>query len=258
MTPSNFFRQLRIFTNSWDDYLILAILVLMAVLALAMFAERAKHEPQVHSPRLAWMRAGLYFSFAFVFSWCAGVFKTVVNSPLASPEYLQDPGWIAFTALCFAVVIWAYVFWWPRGTLTHGRKRYFIPTALFGSLWGISVGLIHLSVFAIVEEFGFARWITALIVYFLLSAYSLNIQLGWWDIYVSPPHNIRATNSMKVMFAHTPFLICALAYFTIYGNGGIYVLLTGFAMAASAVAMRFPPFWEQDGGPVSRETAIGV
>ena len=75
---------------------------------------------------------------------------------------------------------------------------------------------------------------------------------------MSPPHNIRATNNGKVMFAHTPFLLFMLTYFTIFGNAGIYVMFSGFAMAASAVAMRFPAFWVADGGPVSRETAIGV
>jgi len=42
-----------------------------------------------------------------------------------------------------------------------------------------------------------------------------------------------------------------------YGDGGMYVLLSTFVMAPSAVAMRFPPFWEADGGPVSRDTAMG-
>ncbi len=32
----------------------------------------------------------------------------------------------------------------------------------------------------------------------------------------------------NVLFAHTPFLICTLTYFTIYGNAGIFVLFSGF------------------------------
>jgi hypothetical protein len=255
---TRYFDTLRTFTGSWEDYFILAALIVMALLAVVMFAERGKHQSNMHSPGLAWMRGGLYFCFAYIFSWTTGVLSTVVHSPLATRAELQEPGWIALMLFCSAVAIWSYCFWWPRGTLTHGRKLYFLPTIVFGLLWGISVGLIHLSVFAIVEEFGFSRWVTALLVYALLSAYSLNIQLGWWDIYVSPPHNIRATNSGKVLFAHTPFLISTLTFFTIYGNAGIFVLFSGFAMAACAIAMRFPPFWQSDGGPVSRETAIGV
>jgi hypothetical protein len=255
---THYFDTLRTFTGSWEDYFVLAALIFMALLAVVMFAECGKHQPNVHSPRLAWMRGGLYFCFALIFSWTTGVLSTVVHSPLATRAELQEPGWLALMLFCSAVAIWSYCFWWPRGTLTHGRKLYFLPTLVFGLLWGISVGLIHLSVFAIVEEFGFSRWVMALLVYALLSAYSLNIQLGWWDIHVSPPHNIRATNSGKVLFAHTPFLISTLTFFTIYGNAGIFVLFSGFAMAASAIAMRFPPFWEPDGGPVSRETAIGV
>jgi len=42
-----------------------------------------------------------------------------------------------------------------------------------------------------------------------------------------------------------------------YGDAGMYVLLSAFVLASSAVAMRFPPFWEPDGVPVSRDTAMG-
>jgi len=92
----------------------------------------------------------------------------------------------------------------------------------------------------------------------IAAVYSLNYQTGWWDIHVSPPHNIRAWNNKKVAFAHNPFLLSALAYFIVYGNAGIYVALNAFAMAASAVAMRFPPPWAKDGGRVSRDSALGL
>jgi hypothetical protein len=81
--------------------------------------------------------------------------------------------------------------------------------------------------------------------------------LGWWDIHVSPPHNIKATNTGKVLLAHNPFLLSSLTYFVIYGNAGIYVILNACALGASAVALRFPPFWAEDGERVSFDTAIG-
>jgi hypothetical protein len=42
-----------------------------------------------------------------------------------------------------------------------------------------------------------------------------------------------------------------------YGDAGMYVLLSTFAMTCSAIAMRFPPFWVAGGEHVSRDTAMG-
>ena len=257
MTPTNFFTHGYRFTGTWDDYFALVILALMMILGTLLFRERPRHDPSVHSPRMAWLRAGLYFSGVVIFSWVTGVFKTVVQSPLATSEQLGNPVWVSFTVLCFAVVIWAYVFWWPRGTLTHGRKLYFFPTALYGLAWGICAGLLFLSIYSILEHFQFPRIINAVLLVGLLSVYNLNYQLGWWDIHVSPPHNIRATNTGKVILSHNLFLLSSLAYLMIYGNVGIYVLLNACALGASAIALRFPPFWEADGGPVSFDTAMG-
>ena len=111
--------------------------------------------------------------------------------------------------------------------------------------------------YAVLEEFQFARIINAVFLVVLIAVYNLNYQSGWWDIHVSPPHNIRDWNNRKVLFAHNPFLLATLTYFVMYGNAGIYVILNACALGASAVAMRFPPFWESDGPPVSLETAIG-
>ena len=68
MDKTHHFDTLRTFTGSWEDYFILAALIVMALLAVVMFAERGKHQPNMHSPRLAWIRGGLYFCFAYIFS----------------------------------------------------------------------------------------------------------------------------------------------------------------------------------------------
>jgi hypothetical protein len=91
-----------------------------------------------------------------------------------------------------------------------------------------------------------------------VGGYGQIYQSGWWDIHVSPPHNIRATNAKKVLFGHMPFLAIALAHFTLFGNALLFVAFHAAALACSAVAMRFPPFWEKDGPVVSKETALGV
>ena len=257
MTPTNFFTQGHLFARGWDDYFILVVLLFMLVFGVLLFRERSRHEPARHSPRMSWLRAGLYFGAALIFSWSTGVFQTVVHSPLATAEQLANPVWLTFTVVCFAVVVWAYVYWWPRGTLTHGRKLYLIPTLLYGLAWGACTGFLYLSIYSVIELFQFPRLVTAILLVVILSVYNMNYQLGWWDIHVSPPHNIKSTNTGKVMLAHNPFLLTSLAYLVIYGNIGIYVILNTCALGASAVAMKFPPFWAEDGGKVSFNTAIG-
>ena len=70
----------------------------------------------------------------------------------------------------------------------------------------------------------------------IVAVYNLNDQVGWWDIFVSPRHNIRATNNGKVLGAHQPFLLATLTLLIMYGDAGMFLLLYIFAMAASAVA----------------------
>jgi hypothetical protein len=259
MPDTTVFATPTVFSGAWSDYFILGVMVLLGVLAIRFFSEQDKHDPNVHSPMLAWLRGGMFFCGAFIISWCTGVFSHIVSSPLATPAQISNPVWVGMTILCVALVVWGYLYWWPRGTVTHGRKSYPLPSFLFGMAWGLSSAQLQLSLFAILEEFQFGRTATGVLVFLFYGTYNLNFQQLWWDIRVSPPHNIRATNAKKVLFAHMPFLIVSLAYFTVYGNAAIFVLLQAAALAAAVVAMRFPPFWATDGkDAVSRETAIGI
>ena len=48
-----------------------------------------------------------------------------------------------------------------------------------------------------------------------------------------------------------------MSFLLVFENIGIYVMMNAAAMCLSAIALRFPPFWLKDGGPVSMATAIG-
>jgi hypothetical protein len=258
MTAQASFDPPQVHTGSPEDYLVLGVLVAASVLAQLFLAERNRHADNVHSPRLAWMRALLYFSVILVISWTTGVLKVLVHAPVVPPGHLASSLWQVLTGIWLLVLVWAYVYWWPRGTLTYDRKLYLLPQILFGLAWGFSSGQLTLVLWAVIEEFGFARWGTALLVFVVLAGYGQIYQSGWWDIHVSPPHNIRATNAKKVLFGHMPFLCVALAHFTLFGDALLFVAFHAAALACSAVAMRFPPFWEKDGPVVSKETALGV
>jgi hypothetical protein len=133
-----------------------------------------------------------------------------------------------------------------------------VPAAMFGLAWGACSGQLTLVFWSLLEEFGFGRWITALLVFLVLAGYGQLYQSGWWDINVSPPHNRRSTNASKVLLAHMPFLVIGLLHFTLFGNALLFVGFHAAALCFCAIAMHFPPWWGQDGPPVSRETAIGI
>ena len=241
-----------------EDWLVLGVLLLAAILAQIFLVQRNRHPDNVHSPPLAWLRALLYFSVVLVIAWSTGVLRVLVHQPCVAPGQTSDALWLGLTGLWFAATAWGYLYWWPRGTLSHGRPLHLVPQVLFGLAWGFTSAELTLVLWALVEDFGFARWVTAAVVFFLLSGYGQIYQSGWWDIHVSPPHNIRVTNTRKVLFAHMPFLLIGLTHFTLFGNALVFAGFHAVALACSAVAMRFPPFWAPDGPVVNRETAIGV
>ena len=257
MSATTYFADAAFAGPGWLKWFILGVIALGIVLGALFFGGRAHHDPSIYSPKLAWIRAWIYYCFVIVFSWVTGVLGVVLESPLIPEGRLQDTTWLIVVSVCWLVAIWGYVYWWPRGTLTHGRKLYVLPTVVHGVLWGACAGLLYLSIYAMAEQFGFPGIVNALILVAILSVYNLNYQVGWWDIFVSPPHNLRATNNGKVALSHQPFLIATLTLLVMYGDAGMFVLLSIFALTASAIAMRFPPFWETGGFTVSRDTAMG-
>lgn len=257
MSATNYFVDAAYGGPGWLKWAMLAVIVAAIINGAFFFSERAKQDPNLYSPRLAWIRAWVYYFFVILFSWVTGALGYILERPLIAAGRLDDTFWLILIAVCWLVSIWGYVYWWPRGTLTHGRKLYLLPALFHGSVWGVCAGLLYVSMYAALEQFGFPGIVNALILVGILSVYNLNYQVGWWDIYVSPAHNLRATNNGKVAFAHQPFLIATLTLLVMYGDAGMYVLLSTFALACSAVAMRFPPFWETGGQPVSRDTAMG-
>src|SRR5512145_898525 len=117
-----------------------------------------------YHPRSAWLRAVTYFVACFMIAHFTGALALVLNQPLASAENLRDVRWILFTLLCVAVEVWGYVYLWPRGTLTHGRQLYWSVVLTFGLLWGLSEGLLFLSVFVLTSQ-----WIASKLLVWLIS-----------------------------------------------------------------------------------------
>ena len=196
-----------------------------------------------YDPRSAWLRAVIYFVICFAIAHFTGALALVLSQPLASADNLHDVRWVLFTLLCIAVEVWSYVYLWPRGTLTHGRQLYWSVVLTFGLLWGLSEGLLFLSVFVLTSQ-----WIASKLLVWIISFSVISTFLGlwhqfYWDIYVAPEHNILEWNIKKVLYAHIPNIVITLTYLSLYGNAGIFVLCQTFALVASTYFMRFPPFW---------------
>ena len=257
MAATNYFTGAAFGGPAWLKWAILGVMLLGLGIGAVFFTERAKHDPNVHSPKLAWIRAWVYYCIVILISWVTGALGVVLEGPLVPEGRTSDTTWLLVVSACWLIAIWGYVYWWPKGTLTHGRQLHLVLATVHGFFWGLCAGLLYLSMYAMLEQLGFPGYVNAILLFLVLSVYSLNYQVGWWDIYVSPPHNIKATNNGKVAFAHQPFLIASLTLLVMYGDASMYVLLTIFAMTCSSIAMRFPAFWEPDGGPVSRDTAMG-
>ena len=198
-----------------------------------------------YNPRLAWIRAAIYFVVCFAIAHFTGALQMALAQPLASAENLQDVKWILFTLLCIAIEIWGYVYLWPRGTLTHGRQLYWSMVLTFGLLWGLSEGLLFLSVFVLASKLIASKIVVWLISFTVISTFLGLWHQFYWDIYVAPEHNILEWNGRKVLFAHVPNIVITLTYLCLYGNAGIFVLCQTFALVASTYFMRFPPFWDE-------------
>lgn len=236
-----------------QDVLSSVVSLLALILAFGYLWQRRGIAANSYSPRLAWLRALIYFCVCVMVARYSGVLAAVLQSPLATAVQLADPLWWTLTTACALVIMIAYAVIWPIGTFTDGRRLHPLLTLVYGSVWGICQGLLFLSMWALVEQSGLGVWWVAGISYLMIGAYNGCWHHFFWDIHVSPPHNYSEWNSKKVLFCHTPNLLLCLSTLALYGNAGIYVLLQGVALAASAYFMHFPAFWDDYSAEPGRE-----
>jgi hypothetical protein len=133
-----------------------------------------------------------------------------------------------------------YFIIWRKGTFTHGRELHLPSVLLFGLLWGLSEAQVFLSFWAILENFLSARWLVGVLAFIMISTFKGLWQSQYWDIYVSPEHNIPEWNLRKVLFAHIPNLLFTLTYLAIYENAGMFMIFQAVSIMGSAYFMHFP------------------
>ncbi len=227
-------------------------------LALAVLYRKRRHAVAAgrYSPRLAWLRAGICFSLVGVLAASSGALEMVLGQPLVRPGQFDNPAWLALSLLALTVILVGYGLIWPRGTFTDGRRRHVPTLLLYGSLWGLSQGLLFLSLWLLVARLAPGPWSTALGGYLLIGAFQGLWHRYFWDIQVSPPHNYSEWNGRKVLLAHTPNLVVCLVHMALFGNAGLFVLLQALALLLSTWAMRFPPWWDDYSAVAGAERSL--
>ena len=226
------------FSNSWLDYFLFALISLLLFLVITL--QNQKQTVTGYSPRLAWIRGGIYFTSGFIFSILTGVLPALVSKPIATSEQASNLYWWLFTLLCVGVIYFAYFYLWPRGTLTHGRELHLPQVLFFGLFWGLGEGQVFLSAWAVTEKFISNVWLTALVTFLIVGTFKGLWQSQYWDIHVAPEHNIPEWNLKKVLLGHIPNLICTLSYLAVFGNALIFLLLQTAGLMYMTYRLRFP------------------
>lgn len=197
-----------------------------------------------YNPRLAWVRAFVYFAVCWLIGWATGSLPLVFQTTLFTVKHWESPWWLLFTIVCFCVILIGYGVIWPKGTLTHGRGLNITAVTLFGLSWGISEGLLFVSIWLLISRLMAADWLVTVLSLILLGSFKGLWHALYWDKHIAPEHNIPKWNLRKVLLVHVPNLIVTLTYLTLYENVAIFVLLQTTALVLSTFVMRFPPFWK--------------
>ena len=180
------------------------------------------------------MLAAIYFLICFALAWISGVTRQILDEPLVHETQLGSGMWWLATAIVTAHVLFAYAWFWPRGTVTFDRPSHPVVSRLFGLLWGAAQGQLILALIFAVENFELADLWTYLIVVAIWSNFAGLWQSQFWDVYVSPEHNIPEWNVRKVLVAHVPYLLLSVAHYMTFRNAGLFVIWQIIALTASA------------------------
>lgn len=194
----------------------------------------------------AWLRAAVYFAGAWALAAATGTVATIRANPIVFPGQTASVWWVVATVVCLVVVVVGYWVIWPRGTEAHGRRVVLPDTLVFGLAWGVSEGLLFASIWVtatrVLGGLPAGRVLVAVATIVLISAWNGFGHALYWDVHVSPEHNIVDWNLTKVMFVHNPNLILTTVYVTTFENLAIWVGLQTIALLGSAVTMPFPTF----------------
>lgn len=223
---------------------IAAIALTLVVLVVLRFTRFGGHPWDIYYPRLAWLRAGVFFCCCYLLSYFSGAMELLLQSPIATREQLADRNWWLFTIGVYAFILVAYAGVWARFTVVFDRPRRIGIGIVFGLLWGSSTGQLLLSVWMLVGKLGLPDWGTWLATFLVLGAWQPNWHNIYWDHYVAPEHDTPLTQKIKALGCHIPNLVIGLTHLTLYGNYFVFFSAQLIALLSASIAMRFPAPWD--------------
>jgi len=223
-----------------------ALVALTGIVIAIIFNTRYKDRKwDQYYPNLAWMRAGMYFSFCWTLSYLSGGLELILTQPLFTEEQLANPNWLIYTGLAFLFIFCAYSVNWCYFTPVFKRKKKWVPAIIFGFLWGSSSGQLFLAVWLIANMTPLPVWWATGAAFLVLSAHQPNWHNIYWDHFIAPEHDTPMTQVIKATTCHIPNLLIMLPYLTIYENYALFVLAQVWACTSASLGMRFPsPFDE--------------
>ncbi len=187
--------------------------------------------------RDAWRRAVVYFAACLVLAIATGTVAAVLRDTGAD----RQGNWWMLALAAATVVLVGYGLLWPRGTFTEDRPSRPALQAGFGATWGLCQGLLFVMLFRLVDSLGWSTFVTAFVAWAVISVFQGTWHQFYWDVRVSPPHNIPSWNPIKVGVAHVPNITLGVTLLAVYGDLRFFVLLQVVALTLSSLAMRFPP-----------------
>jgi len=214
-------------------------------LAIIYNTKYRNHPWDIYYPKLAWMRAGMYFCACYTLSYLTGGMELILTSPVVTEAQLSNPNWIIFTSAIVLFMFVAYTGVWSYFTPVFERKKNVLVSATFGFLWGSSSGQLFLSVWLLAGYLPLPAWVSSLAAFAVLAAYQPNWHNIYWDHYIAPEHDTPMTQVIKATCCHIPNLAMNLVYLTLYENYLIFVAMQLIACVSAGVGMRYPAPWAE-------------
>jgi len=222
----------------------IALVALTGLTIAVIFNTKYKsHAWDIYYPKLAWMRAGMYFSFCYTLSYLTGGLELILSNAIVTEAQLNNPNWVWYTLGIAVFVLTAYAGLWPYFTPIFERRKNTLVSAVFGFLWGSSSGQLFLSVWLLCQQLPVPPWAGSVAAFLLLAIYQPNWHNIYWDHYIAPEHDTPMTQIIKATCCHIPNLLILLPYLTMYENYAIFVLTQVIACMSAAIGMRFPAPW---------------
>jgi hypothetical protein len=227
------------------EIFICLVVIAGMVIALVFNTRYRQHPWDSFYPKLAWMRAGMYFCFCWTLSYLSGGLELILTSPIVTQVQLQNANWWIYTCCAAVFIVSAYSVLWCYYTPVFKRKKNMLVSALFGFLWGSSSGQLFLSIWLIVGTFGLSTLWVGIVTFGILAMYQPNWHNIYWDHYIAPEHDTPMTQVIKATCCHIPNLLIMLPYLSYYENYALFVGAQVIACVSAGLGMRYPSPWAE-------------